>query len=138
MFGLKREAAFKKGSAKKEQFKQSDHKKEDEMGRCPRATGTHVRGRFVEINKRRSRRKKKRERNGLETASITASQKCARAQLNCTVQISGKPAPLSGNGVGGGERVCVNLTLPLGLYWKVQYLIRRWELSKNELKPDPT
>lgn len=82
--------------------------------------------------------KKKRERNGLETASITASQKCARAQLNCTVQISGKPAPLSGNGVGGGERVCVNLTLPLGLYWKVQYLIRRWELSKNELKPDPT
>lgn len=45
---------------------------------------------------------------------------------------------LSGNGVRGGEKAFVNLTLPLGPYWKVQYLISRWELSKNELKLDPT
>lgn len=61
-----------------------------------------------------------------------------KAELNWTVQVSGEAALLSGNGVRGRERAFVNLTLPLGLYWKVQYLIRRWELSKNELKLDPT
>lgn len=41
------------GERETEQFKQSDHKKEDEMGRCPRATRTHMRARFGEINNKK-------------------------------------------------------------------------------------
>lgn len=103
---LKEEPAFVEGGKKKretEQFKQSDHKKEDEMGRCPSATGTHMRARFVEINNKKGGWEGAVAERGARprySFNYSLPTKCAGARLDCTVQISGKPAPLSGNGVG--------------------------------------